>query len=147
MERVAKAVGIFASGLLVLLVSVQTASADVILTIGNNPQPDENVMLNTGLTGNPIFGETNQTALAVQFLSNEPLEAPSNGQARVEAVDGSLTQLEISLPGGSFLSLIFNLDAEADGTVDFTAVDTNGGVFHFDDQALGGSGRIFFSIT
>src|SRR5687768_6171472 len=43
-----------------------TARADIIHTVGSVPQTDENVLLNNGLTGNPIFGTTNQTGLSVR---------------------------------------------------------------------------------
>lgn len=57
--------------------------ATAILTIGNNLQSgDENILLNSGVSGNPILGETNQTHLAVRFTGLEPLTAPANGQAR-----------------------------------------------------------------
>jgi PEP-CTERM motif len=135
------------SGIVVLLLA-RPADADAILTLGNIPQTgDENVLLNTGAVGNPIFGETNQTGATVQFGSNELLSAPSNGQARVEAQDGSLTHLDISIPGGSFDSLIFNLDAESSGTVDFTALNTDGSLVTFDDYALGKSGSNFFTFS
>jgi hypothetical protein len=84
----------------VVLVLARPADASAILIVGNDPQlGDENVLLNTGAIGNPIFGELNQTGLTVQFGSNELLLAPSNGQARVEAQDGSLTDLDVSIPG------------------------------------------------
>lgn len=123
-----------------------TAKADIIIATGNNPQPDENVLLNTGLTGNPIFGTTNQTGFSVRFSSNENLTAPANGQARIEGADGSLTQLTIDLPGATFTSLILNIDAAAVGSVTFVVTEDNGqqtaGTF-----ALGASGENFFTIT
>ena len=123
-----------------------TARADIIIAAGNNPQPDENVLLNTGLTGNPIFGTTNQTGFPVRFSSNESLTAPASGQARIEATDGALTQLTIDLPGATFTSLILNIDAAADGSVNFVVTEDNGqqtaGAF-----TLGGSGENFFTIT
>ncbi|HZB44884.1 MAG TPA: hypothetical protein VE360_06560, partial [Pyrinomonadaceae bacterium] len=84
------------------LCGAATARADIIIASGNNPQPDENVLLNTGITGNPIFGTTNQTGLSVRFSSNENLTAPANGQARIEAADGTLTNLTIDIPGATF---------------------------------------------
>ena len=141
----------FASLVLLAVVSLvfsSTAFAGPILTVGNSPQAgDENVLLNTGLTGNPLFGLTNQTGTNVKFLSNETIVAPANGQARVAAQDGSLSYLDISVPGGSFRSLILNLDASADGTVDFAAYDTNGTLFSFPNISLGGSGSNFFTFT
>jgi hypothetical protein len=126
--------------------SAVSARADIIGATGNNPQPDENVLLNTGLTGNPIFGTTNQTGLSVRFTGQESLTAPANGQARIEATDGTLNFLRVDIPGGSYTSLILNLDAEGDGTVAFRMVDTDGQEFFF-NSALGGSGENFFTFT
>lgn len=135
----------------VAALTVATASpahADIILTAQNIPQAgDENVLLNSGLSGNPIFGETNQTHLQVRFTGNETLTAPSNGQARIQAQDGAFTYLMVDLPGASFTSLILNLDAAANGTVDFKAVDTQGDVFFFNNRGVGGSGSNFFTFT
>ncbi|HEX6622681.1 MAG TPA: PEP-CTERM sorting domain-containing protein [Pyrinomonadaceae bacterium] len=129
-----------------LVGSALTARADIIIATGNNPQPDENVLLNTGITGNPIFGTTNQTGFSVRFSSNENLTAPANGQARIEAADGTLTQLTIDIPGATFTSLILNIDAAAAGQVTFVVTEDNGqqtqGTF-----ALGASGENFFTIT
>src|SRR4029078_13243867 len=93
------------------------------------------------------FGVTNTTGMSVEFLSNETLLAPSNGQARVEAQDGSLSYLDVSTPGISFTSLILNLDASGDGTVDFSAYDTDGNLFTFPNVTLGGKGSNFFTFT
>ena len=132
--------------LLIGLASIGSARADIIIAVGNNPQPDENVLLNTGLTGNPIFGTTNQTGLSVRFSSSEALIAPANGQARIEAADGTLTSLTIDIPGATFASLIVNIDAATAGSVNFVVTEDNGqqtaGTF-----ALGASGENFFTIT
>jgi hypothetical protein len=137
------AVGIF---------SAATARADIAFLVGNIPQSDENVLLNTGLTGNPIFGTTNQTGLAVRFASNENITAPANGQARIEGADGAFTTLTVSVgnafpPTGSFTSLILNLDATANGTVDFVVTETDGTISSFNNVAVGGSGSNFFTIV
>jgi hypothetical protein len=132
--------------LLIGLASIGSARADIIILSGNNPQSDENVLLNTGLSGNPIFGTTNQTGFSVRFASNENITAPANGQARIEAVDGSLTQLTIDIPGATFTSLILNIDAAVAGNVNFVVTEDNGqttqGTF-----ALGAAGENFFTIT
>ncbi len=127
--------------------SAMSARADVAIFAGNIPQTDENVLLNTGLTGNPIFGTTNQTQLSVRFTSNENLTAPANGQARIVAVDGTLTTLTTEIPGGSFTSLILNLDASEDGFVSFTVTEVNGQTNTFSNLAVGGSGANFFTIV
>ncbi len=123
-----------------------SARADIIIVSGNVPQTDENVLLNTGQTGTTIFGTTNQTRASVRFRSNEPITAPANGQARIEAVDGTLTQLTTDIPGFTFTSLILNIDAATAGSVTFTVTEDNGqttpGTF-----ALGASGQNFFTIT
>ena len=139
--------GLMAVALLALtFAGALTARADIIIATGNNPQPDENVLLNTGLTGNPIFGTTNQTGLSVRFSSNENLTAPANGQARIEGADGTLTQLTVDIPGATFTSLILNIDAATAGSVSFVVTENNGqqtqGTF-----ALGASGQNFFTIT
>ncbi len=134
--------------------SAVTARADIILTPGNVPQTDENVLLNNGLTGNPIFGLTNNTQLSVRFRGTETLTAPSNGQARVEAADGTLTNLSIDLAStvggpstGTFTSLILNLDAATTGFVTFVVTEDNGTVNTFNNVALGIAGQNFFTIT
>ncbi len=124
------------------------AQAGPILTVGNSPQAgDENVLLNTGDVGNPVYGLTNQTGRSVRFLSNETLVAPANGQARILAQDGLLACLDISIPGSSFMSLVLDLDAMADGTVDFKAYDTGGNLFLFPNIAFDGKGNNFFTFT
>ena len=129
-----------------LLLSASEAQATAIFTIGNDPQTDENVLLNTDDVGMQIFGITNDTGLAVRFTGNEVLTSPANGQARIEAEDGSFTSLMVDIPNGSFSSLILNLDAVIDGTVDFI-VTTNTGVQVFNDVAVGQNGNNFFTFT
>ena len=123
-----------------------SARADIIIATGNNPQPDENVLLNTGQTGTTIFGTTNQTQTSVRFTSNEAITSPAMGQARIQAVDGTLTQLTTDIPGFTFTSLILNIDAATAGSVTFTVTENNAqqtqGTF-----ALGASGQNFFTIT
>jgi hypothetical protein len=102
--------GLAASAL--LLLAATQAPAQVTFLVGNHPQAnEENVLLNTGLTGTTIVGTTNQSATSVDFTSTETLTAPSNGQARVEAVDGVVgpDTLTISLTNGDiFGDIIFN---------------------------------------
>jgi hypothetical protein len=124
-----------------------SARADIIIVSGNTPQAgDQNVLLNTGVTGNPIFGTTNQTQTSVRFSSNEAITAPAMGQARVEAADGTLTTLTVDVPGQTFTSLILNIDAATAGSVNFLVTENNAqqtsGTF-----ALGASGQNFFTIT
>ena len=88
--------------------------ADIIFTLGNNPQPnEENVLLNSGATGSTVTGTLNQSGLLVDFTSiTQTLIAPSNGQARVEATSGGaqvpLRDISFALAGGTFTDAIFN---------------------------------------
>ena len=136
----------FVAGTVAVAMWASEAHAVAILTPGNIPQIDENVLLNTGLTGTSVFGTTNQTALSVRFTGTETISAPANGQARIEAVDGAFTSLMIDVPGGTFSSLILNPDASVNGTADFTAVTTSGTQV-FSNVALTGSGSNFFTLT
>nr|CAA9280879.1 hypothetical protein AVDCRST_MAG63-3573 [uncultured Armatimonadetes bacterium] len=93
------------------LAAAAPARAQVTFTLGNSPQQpgQENVLLNTGQTGSTIFGELNQSGTPVGFSSiTDILTAPSNGQARVEAVDTILNNVSIFVPDGSFTTLIAN---------------------------------------
>lgn len=61
-------------------------------------QPTENVLFQSDdPMGSTAFGLTNQTATEVTFVGMENLLTPSSGQARVEAVDGGLSDLQFFL--------------------------------------------------
>ena len=130
----------------VLFGGASSARADIIIAVGNNPQPDENVLLNTGITGNPIFGTTNQTGSSVRFTSTELITAPANGQARIEAADGTLTDLTVDLVNGTYTSLILNVDTASAGSISFLVTEPNAQTT-FGTFALGASGENFFTIT
>jgi hypothetical protein len=102
------------------------ARADVSFTLGNNPQAnEENIMLNNGtsdLVGSPstVFGITQDTGFPVAFSSTtDMLLVPSGGQARVEASDGLLNDITITVPGGFYTDLIINPKGGS-GTADVT---------------------------
>jgi hypothetical protein len=72
-----------------------------------NQQPNDQ-------TGNPVFGNINVTGNPLVVLrGNETLITPSGGQARVEALDGGLNFLDVSLAaaGTGFDSAVFNLNS------------------------------------
>jgi hypothetical protein len=98
--------------------------ADIVFQLGNNPQSDEeNILLNTGTTGPSVVGVANQSGIGVLFSSTtDILSEPATGQARVEAQDGFLNDITVSVPGGSFIDLIINpLIGEAAGIPGGTA--------------------------
>ena len=95
---------------LIVCSGIRAKADSVTFTIGNNPQPnEENVLLSSGATGTTVFGTTNQNQLQVRFTSTtDTLVEPSSGQARVEALDGLLNNITLSIPNGSFHDVILN---------------------------------------
>lgn len=89
---------------------------------------------------------TNHSTL-VNFTGNENLVVPGGGQARIDAAVGGFDFINIALadPSLGFSKLQFNLDAIADGTANFQAIDQFGGVFNF-SFALDGKGQNFFTL-
>lgn len=142
----------------VLLFSVSTAKADsVTIIVGNNPQQnEENILLNNSTTGSPVFGVTNQTNLQVAFSSTtDTLVEPSSGQARVEALDGLVNNITVSVPNGTFGDIILN-PFFGSGTADVTIVTANNEVFTFSYTLTNGQnfltivanpGTAIFSVT
>jgi hypothetical protein len=86
-------------------------------------------------------------ATNVNFTGTENLVA-NGGQARFEAETGTFDAVTINFadPSLGFTKLIFNLDAVADGTADFQAVDQFGNVFNFLDVALDAGGQNFHTL-
>lgn len=117
----------------VVAFSTKIAKADsVTFTLGNNPQQDEeNILLNNGTTGTTVFGLTNQTQLQVAFSSTiDTLVEPSSGQARVEATDGLVNNISISIPGGTFHDIILN-PFFGSGTATVSVLTANNQTFTF----------------
>ncbi|WP_372916734.1 PEPxxWA-CTERM sorting domain-containing protein [Sandarakinorhabdus sp.] len=114
-------------------------------------QPAENIQFQgQAPTGNNAFGVTNQTGRKVTFVGSEPLATPSQGQARVEAADGGLSQLSFGLDTGfGFKEVEFNIFGtgatatqtvlnftDQFGTVFSRTVDINNGQNFFSARAL-----------
>jgi len=135
--------------LALLLVSARSAQASIVFQLGNNPQPnEENVLFGSQQTGNPVFGTTNQTNSTVQFSSTtDTLHTPSSGQARVEAVDGSLNNITVSTPGKVFNDIIFNpFQGSGTATVSVVANEPGGGQQTFTFSYALGNGQNFLTI-
>jgi hypothetical protein len=148
----------FLTLVVIVAFSITTAKADsVTFTIGNNPQQnEENILLNSGATGVTVVGLTNQTQLQVSFSSTtDTLVEPSSGQARVEALDGLVNNITISVPNGTFNDIILN-PFFGSGTADVTVVTTNNQTFTFSYSLSNGQnfltivadpGTSIFSVT
>jgi hypothetical protein len=138
-------------GLLLAAAIGHAANANIIILTSPSGTGD-NVQFNDqpkDQTGNPVFGNINNAASTLVLLTGkETLITPSGGQARVEALDGTLNFLDIALAaaGTGFESAVFNLNAEAGaGTATVTAFDQFGGSA-FLIFALG-PGQNFVTIT
>jgi PEP-CTERM motif len=137
---------------LFLLLGCVAANATIIFTVGNNPQVDEeNILFNLpGLIPGPaltVTGETQQSNFIVNFTSNENLDTPSAGQARVQADDGAFRLLGINLGTGTFTDIIFNLNTlnSTAGTATITVTQAVGPNATFDLAV--GTGSNFLTIT
>ncbi|MEO5923396.1 MAG: PEP-CTERM sorting domain-containing protein [Bryobacteraceae bacterium] len=105
------------------------------------------VQLPGGATGLMIQGTANDGAL-LNILGTETLTAPSNGQARVEAVDGSFTSLDIRFSAGQlFQRMVFNLDALATGTATFTAYNQANVATTVTGLSLSSVGQNFINVV
>src|SRR5437016_14341739 len=93
-----------------VVVAVLPGYANVVFTLGNNPQPNEqNVQFSSGQTDTTITGMTNQTGDIVNFSSTtDTLVVASSGQANVSAQDGLVNNVSIMLPGRTYQGLIIN---------------------------------------
>ena len=143
--------------------------AALLVALAVTPPAQATLMLQTGLVGgsgdvdNVIFNacglgngsgttvqgclNTNHTT-RVNFTSNETLNIAGGGQAVITAADQAFGNLTIALadPNLGFDKLQFNLDAIADGSATFRAVDQFGTVFNFGSFALRGNGQNFFTL-
>ncbi len=127
---------------LATLVLIASAYGDAIFATGNHPQPDEeNILFQTAQMGTTVDGFTNQSNTLVQFSSTTDTLIASGGQSDVDAMDGLINNVTVTVPGHTFLDLIFNPFKPAsandlvvtavtnDGTFTFTYGDTNGDNF------------------
>jgi hypothetical protein len=92
---------------------IGTIHADIVFTLGNNPQPGEvNILLNSGGTGTTVMGTPSGLPMfLVDFTSTQTLLEPSSGQARVSGnPEGTpLKDITISLENGAtYGDLIIN---------------------------------------
>jgi hypothetical protein len=103
------------------------------------------VSLPGGTTGLLIQGTADSGAL-LNFTGTETLTAPSNGQARIEAVDGQFTTMTIAFSLGQlFDRIVFNLDAAATGTLTVTAFNQNN-VATVQALGLAAAGQNFINV-
>jgi hypothetical protein len=147
------------TALVLVLAGSQAAKADIVFTLGNNPQPnEENILLNNGTSGSTVSGVTNTSGVAVNFTSaTQTLTEPSNGQARIEAVNDSGHQVAVTdisaitlASGDTYHDLIFNSSiggtiGTSGGTETVTVTDNLGMTSSFSFKL--GNGSNFLTIV
>jgi hypothetical protein len=109
----------------------------------------ENVLFpNVGDTGTLITGSTNQTGTLIDFTSSETMEVTGGGQAKLEAVDGSLDDVTIQaqLATVGFTHFIFNVHATETGQINVSATDNFGTLFDFGPTDASENGQNWFTI-
>jgi hypothetical protein len=127
------------------------ARGDILIVDANNPQVDENVLFNEVdliTTGTTVQGVTNSSGVVVNFVGMEQLTTAALGQARIEALTGTFDSLTVELeaPDATYTSLIFNLNAEADGQATIRVFEDDATLTEasFD---IGQNGENFFTVT
>ncbi|MGQ0634792.1 MAG: PEP-CTERM sorting domain-containing protein [Planctomycetaceae bacterium] len=134
---------------LAALFCCSVAQAEFVFQTGNNPQPDEeNILFTSGQTGATVFGQANLSGILVAFSSTtDVLVTSSSGQARVEAEDGVLNNISITVPGGFFIDFIGNpLNGEGDATITAIANEPLGGTTEHIFNLPLGNGQNFFTL-
>ena len=134
---------------LLQLVGAPSVDADIIFTLGNNPQPDEQVILFSGPeTGTTIIGKVDHTGVPVVFktLTGQTLFQNAQGQADIQnAADPGhalLTSLDITTPGFAFHDFILNPN-NGSGSALVTATDNMNQTFTY----VLGNGQNFLTLT
>ena len=144
--------------LAIVLFAPSLSRANLSITLGNNPQPsEENVLLNTGTTGNAVLGTLNQSGLLVNFTSTQVLTEPSNGQARIEATNNSsqvpVIDISFSLANGTFTDAIFNsfiggtIGSPGDATITVDGKDAMANPETFTETFSLGNGQNFLTVV
>ena len=125
------------------------AKADIIFTLGNHPQPDEeNILFQSPESGTTITGATNQSGVPVQFssLTNQTLFQNAQGQADImsdpSVQKSALTSIDITTPGFLFDDFIMN-PLNGSGIATVTVIDDQNAVFSYNL----GNGQNFLTIT
>lgn len=131
------------------------ANASLILStglVGGSGNVD-NVIFNTcGLgssSGTTVQGCLNSShTTLVDFTSNETLNIGGGGQAVISATDGNFDYFKITMddPTLGIGKLQFSLNAVANGSATFKAIDQFGNVFNFGSFALSSGGQNFFTL-
>jgi len=94
---------------LATLVLIASAYADALFTLGNHHQAnEENILFNQHVQGTTIDAFTNRSDTMVQFSSTTDTLVATGGQADIDARDGLINDITMTVPGHTFLDAIIN---------------------------------------
>ena len=114
---------------LATLVLIAPAYGDAIFTKGNHPQPGEqNVLFLTDMSGSTVTGHTNISHTPVTFTSTTDTLTAKGGQSDIDAADGFINDIAISVAGHTFQDLIINPFKAASANDLMVTVVTNIGI-------------------
>jgi hypothetical protein len=140
----------------VALLALAVSSAHATLTLCNGPSGCtiqgagiENVFFpDVGDRGLVITGSTNPGGTLIDFTSTEEMVATGGGQAKLEAVDGSLSNVLINAqdPTIGFTHFVFNVHADVTGEIGISAIDNFGALFDFGLNPASQNGQNYFTI-
>ena len=117
---------------LATLILLGSAYGNAIFTLGNNPQPnEENILFQTDQMGSTIDAFTNRSDTMVQFASTTDTLLGTGGQSDLDASDGLINDVTITVPGHTFLDLIINPFKPGNNNDLVVTVMTNTGPFMF----------------
>jgi len=117
---------------LATLVLIAPAYADAIFNTGDHPQPNEqNILFILDQTGTTVDGETNHSHTLVQYSSTTDTLIATGGQSDLDAADGLINNVTITVPGHTFLDFILNPFKPGANNDLVVTVVTNTGPFVF----------------
>ena len=134
-------------------VSSATAKADIVVMPGVNNQGTDNVLLNPATNVLTVTGTVGANDRIVNFTSSSGsmlLNADPSGQATVSGGTGNVnfTQISFGLANGdSFTRAVFNLNSNANGTVQLsvTGINIGGGLFQ-EIITVDANGQNFYTV-
>jgi len=115
-----------------LTVVITPVWADAVFTLGTHHQPkEENIFFHTDQTGTTIDAITNHSDTLVQYSSTTDTLVGHGGQSDVDAADGAINNITMTVPGLTFLDAIINPFKPGSANDLMITVVTNTGTFNF----------------
>jgi len=94
---------------LATLILMASAYADAVFTKGDHHTAgEENVLFTHHMEGTTIDGLTDHSDLMVQYSSTTDTLIGAGGQSDIDAMDGLINNITITVPGHTFLDFILN---------------------------------------